>query len=154
MHQVYPEETGQEMVGKFEPAWSLPPPAAKRPPWVDRRQAGACFVPPAGRRGSFRAWRERLAGRTSTDLPNEQGELVRCLAAFAMTSHGWPRRESTVRLHALRTGIADAAAEAGLYLDSDLCWGLRKCALHGSRRTYAIFDWTGIPAVWPGTRPS
>jgi GT2 family glycosyltransferase len=50
---------------------------------------------------------------------------------------------NTVRLYAPPSDrIADAAAEAGLYLIPDLCWGPRKCELHDPDDLRAIFDWT------------
>ena len=147
MHQVYPEETGQEMVGKFEPAWSLPAPAAsdlpgstegKQAPVSSRPQVDGKFL----RVGGERFW---VKGVTyGTFRPNEQGEpyppFGRLRDDFARMAEAGI---NTVRLYTPPSDrIADAAAEAGLYLIPDLCWGPRKCELHEPEDLSAIFDWT------------
>lgn len=50
---------------------------------------------------------------------------------------------NTVRLYTPPSDrIADAAAEAGIYLIPDICWGPRFCELHKPDDLKAIFDWT------------
>src|SRR5437868_5663860 len=50
---------------------------------------------------------------------------------------------NTVRLYAPPSDrIADAAADYGLRLVPDICWGFRKCELDDSARVRFIFDWT------------
>jgi O-antigen biosynthesis protein len=78
---------------------------------------------------------------------------------FAPNSHGEPYPEldrlkedfaqmreagvNTVRLYTPPSDrIADAAAEAGLFLIPDVCWGPRFCELHESSDLSAIYDWT------------
>src|SRR5262249_46509927 len=38
--------------------------------------------------------------------------------------------------------IADAAANAGLFIIPDICWGPRYCELHQEQDLKAVFDWT------------
>ena len=38
--------------------------------------------------------------------------------------------------------LADAAADAGLYLFPDICWGPRRCEIDDPARLKLIFDWT------------
>jgi GT2 family glycosyltransferase len=147
MHQSYPEETGQEMLGKFEAAWSLPAPAAsdlsgsieaKRAPLSSRPQVDGKFLRVGGQRfcvkgvtyGTFRA--------------NEEGEcfppLDRARDDFARMAEAGV---NTVRVYTPPSDrIADAAADAGLYLLPDICWGPRKCELHRPDDLRAIRDWT------------
>src|SRR5204863_485335 len=78
---------------------------------------------------------------------------------FAPNSHGEPYPEfdrlkddfaemrevgvNTLRLYSPPSDrIVDAAAEAGLYLVPDLCWGPRFCALHRADDLDKIRDWT------------
>jgi glycosyltransferase involved in cell wall biosynthesis len=50
---------------------------------------------------------------------------------------------NTVRLYTPPSDrIADAAAEAGLYLIPDICWGPRKCELHEPDDLRSILEWT------------
>lgn len=50
---------------------------------------------------------------------------------------------NTVRMYSPPSDrIADAAAEHGLYLVPDICWGPRKCELDDPERLQFIFDWT------------
>ena len=63
---------------------------------------------------------------------------------------------NTVRLYTPPSDrIADAAAEAGLYLIPDLCWGPRKSArLHEPDELRAIIDWTRMHARRLAGHPS
>ena len=76
--------------------------------------------------------------------PNEEGEPFPPLAQlrddFAFM------RESginTVRIYSPPSDrIADAAAEAGLYLIPDICWGPRECHFDDPERVKYMLDWT------------
>ena len=50
---------------------------------------------------------------------------------------------NTVRLYSPPPDwLADAAAEAGLYLFPDICWGPRRCEIDDPDRLRMLFDWT------------
>jgi O-antigen biosynthesis protein len=50
---------------------------------------------------------------------------------------------NTVRLYTPPPDwLADAAAEAGLYLVADICWGPRRCDFDHADRMQFLFDWT------------
>jgi GT2 family glycosyltransferase len=79
-----------------------------------------------------------------TFRPNEQDEPY---PQFGQLWHDFAQMAeagiNTVRLYTPPSDrIADAAAEAGLYLIPDLCWGPRKCELHEPGDLRAILDWT------------
>ena len=50
---------------------------------------------------------------------------------------------NTVRLYSPPPDwLADAAAEAGLFLFPDICWGPRRCEIDDPDRLRLLFDWT------------
>jgi glycosyltransferase involved in cell wall biosynthesis len=79
-----------------------------------------------------------------TFTPNEQGEpypeMARLKDDFArMREVG----VNTVRVYTPPSErIADAAADAGLHLIPDICWGPRFCELHRAKDLKPIYDWT------------
>lgn len=106
--------------------------------WRDAPRVDGKFL----RVGGERFW---VKGVTyGTFRPNEQGEpyppFDRLRDDFARMAEAGI---NTVRLYTPPSErIADAAAEAGLYLIPDVCWGPRKCELHAADDLRAIFDWT------------
>src|SRR5262245_20657598 len=75
--------------------------------------------------------------------PNEEGEPFPPLAQVR-DDFAYMRESgiNTVRLYTPPSDrIADAAAEAGLYLIPDICWGPRKCELDDGERMKFIESW-------------
>src|SRR5438270_2196421 len=75
--------------------------------------------------------------------PNDEGEPFPPLAQLR-DDFAYMRDSgiNTVRLYAPPSDrIADAAADASLYLIPDICWGPRKCELDDSQRMNFIESW-------------
>ena len=155
MHQLFREETAA-------PADLVVAPADWLPSGDRAGQAGRfvvshdapCVEGKFLRVGGERFW---VKGVTyGTFRPNELGEpfppFGRLRDDFArMTEHGI----NTVRLYTPPSDrIADAAADAGLRLIPDICWGPRKCELHRPEDLRAIFDWTRTHARRLAGHPS
>jgi GT2 family glycosyltransferase len=146
MHPTLPEETGQNPVVPLESTWSSLAAAANQTSTPNRTptspRGGAQVEGKFLRVGGERFW---VKGVTyGTFRPNEQGEpyppLHRLRDDFARMAEAGI---NTVRLFTPPSDrIADAAAEAGLYLIPDICWGPRKCELHEAGDLQAIFVWT------------
>jgi GT2 family glycosyltransferase len=123
------------------PVPAVAAPAGSGPP-ATRRPARPCVDGKFLRVDGRRFW---VKGVTyGTFAPNEQGEpyppFDRVRDDFArMAAAGI----NTVRLYTPPSDrIADAAADAGLYLIPDVCWGPRFCELHRPEDLAAIYDWT------------
>jgi GT2 family glycosyltransferase len=114
--------------------------AVVSPPF--RPEAGPQLEGKFLRIGGERFW---IKGATyGTFSANEQGEPY---PPFDRVRDDFERMAeaglNTVRLYTPPSDrIADAAAEAGLYLIPDVCWGPRKCELDDPDDLRAIFDWT------------
>lgn len=79
-----------------------------------------------------------------TFAPNEQGEPY---PTFDRVRDDFARIAAaginTVRIYTPPSDrIADAAADAGLYLIPDICWGPRFCEMHREDDLAAIYEWT------------
>jgi glycosyltransferase involved in cell wall biosynthesis len=109
------------------------PPQARRRPEVSGR-----FLNVEGRR----FW---VKGVTyGTFRPNEHGEPYpsrpKVRDDFAQMREAGI---NTVRLYTPPPDwLADAAAEAGLYLFADICWGPRRCDFDRPERLQHLFEWT------------
>jgi glycosyltransferase involved in cell wall biosynthesis len=146
MYQMRPEETGQEPVVPFEPTWSSSVTTATQPRTGNRQPTSLRGGPQVEgkflRVGGERFW---VKGVTyGTFRSNEQGEpyppLDQLRDDFARMAEAGI---NTVRFYTPPSDrIADAAAEARMYLIPDICWGPRKCELHQPGDLRAIFEWT------------
>lgn len=159
MHRLFREETAAPERVLAAPFDSLPPALAAIPPGGQPRAVAARHEAPRVEGKFLRVGGERfwVKGVTyGTFRPNEEGEPYPpfdCLREdFArMAEHGI----NTVRLYTPPSDrIADAAADAGLRLIPDICWGPRKCELHRPEDLRAIFEWTRTHARRLASHPS
>jgi glycosyltransferase involved in cell wall biosynthesis len=147
MQQSHLEEAVQDAIGNVGSGWPSTAGAATTGPGtaIDRPAALRGRPQVEGkflRVGGERFW---VKGVTyGTFHQNDEGEpyppFDRLRGDFARMAEAGI---NTVRLYTPPSDrIADAAAESGLHLIPDLCWGPRKCELHEPDDLRAIFDWT------------